>query len=276
MNNLFYFFLNAQQVGNISLLKGISHLLSHNYRGLTRSIFESLLGCMSNGDTLVDEVQESLMTINELYKSDKKLKDNDSKGLFTAFLYFNVTNKPQYNFFRDWVLRNHIFDIKEAKYQTLIEIFKKVSSQTIDVFVAMPYFSEEEIESYNQAYQRVIAKIRERNDQIHISLFPIMQHKGDTYNINNKMIEQINQSHIFIADISNRNINVAFELGYAKNDNNKDVIMFKRESDDTKTPFDYEQDMCHTYNERALHTLENEVFNNIKACLLKRGFTFND
>ena len=43
------------------------------------------------------------------------------------------------------------------------------------------------------------------------------------------MIEQINESNIFIADISNRNVNVAFELGYAKNDHNKSVVMIKRE-----------------------------------------------
>ena len=171
-------------------------------------------------------------------------------------------------------MKHHIFEIQEAKYKTLIDIFDKVSDQTVKVFVAMPYFSEVEVESYNQAYKRVLDKIKAENDQIKISIFDIMQHKGDSYNINNKMIEQINESNIFIADISNRNVNVAFELGYAKNDHNKNVIMIKRESDETRTPFDYEQDMCHKYNQNAIHTLEKIVFDNIKEILLKRGFTF--
>jgi hypothetical protein len=263
------------QIEDVSLLKGINHLLHNNFRSLSKSIFESLIGTIKD-DELVNEVKESLLTVNELYKSNDKLKGNNSEGLFTALLYYNVKDKPKFNFFKEWVLKHHIFEIKEATYQTLIDIFDKVSDQTIKVFVAMPYFSEVEVESYNQAYHRAIDKIKGENDQVKISLFTIMQHKGDTYNINNKMIEQINDSNIFIADISNRNVNVAFELGYAKNDSNKKVVMLKRESDDTRTPFDYEQEMCHTYNEKAIHTLEEVVFNNIKDILLNRGFTFNN
>jgi nucleoside 2-deoxyribosyltransferase len=262
------------QIEDVNLLKGINHLLHNNFRGLSKSIFESLLGSKAE-DELVSEVKESLLTINELYKSQDKLKGNNSEGLFTALLYYNVKDKPKYNFFKEWVLKHHIFEIQEAKYKTLIDIFDKVSDQTVKIFVAMPYFSEDEVESYNQAYKRVLDKIKAENDQIKISLFDIMQHKGDSYNINNKMIEQINESNIFIADISNRNVNVAFELGYAKNDHNKSVVMIKRESDETRTPFDYEQDMCHKYKEKAIHTLEEIVFANIKDILLKRGFTFN-
>lgn len=263
-----------KQIEDPKLLKGINHLLHNNFRGLSKSIFESLIGTMEESK-LVAEVKESLLTVNELYKAQEKLKGNNSEGLFTALLYYNVKDKPKYNFFKEWVLKHHIFDIKEARYQTLIDIFDKVSDQTVKVFVAMPYFSDEEVESYNQAYKRVIDRIEAANDQIKISLFDIMQHKGDSYNINNKMIEQINESNIFIADISNRNVNVAFELGYAKNDSNKSVIMIKRESDETKTPFDYDQDMCHKYKENAIHTLENSIFINVKDILLKRGFTFN-
>jgi len=262
------------QIEDVNLLRGINHLLHNNFRGLSKSIFESLLGSKPE-DELVSEVKESLLTINELYKSQDKLTGNNSEGLFTALLYYNVKDKPKYNFFKEWVLKHHIFEIQEAKYKTLIDIFDKVSDQTVKIFVAMPYFSEDEVESYNQAYKRVLDKIKAENDQIKISLFDIMQHKGDSYNINNKMIEQINESNIFIADISNRNVNVAFELGYAKNDHNKSVVMIKRESDETRTPFDYEQDMCHKYKEKAIHTLEEIVFANIKDILLKRGFTFN-
>ncbi|OFX89770.1 MAG: hypothetical protein A2W99_03825 [Bacteroidetes bacterium GWF2_33_16] len=264
-----------KQIGDINLLKGINHLLHNNFRGLSKSIFESLIGTMED-DKLVTEVKESLLTVNELYKGQEKLKGNNSEGLFTALLYYNVKDKPKYNFFKEWVIKHHIFEIKEARYQTLIDIFDKVSDQTVKVFVAMPYFCMEEVETYNQAYQRVINKIKAENDQIKISLFDIMQHKGDSYNINNKMIEQINDSNIFIADITDRNVNVAFELGYAKNDSNKSVIMIKRESDGTRTPFDYEQDMCHKYKENAIHTLEDIVFDNVKDILLKRGFTFNN
>lgn len=261
------------QIEDPSLLKGINHLLHNNFRSLSKSIFESLIGTIGD-DELVVEVREALFSVNELYKSNGKLNGNNSEGLFTALLYYNVKDKPKFNFFKEWVLKHHIFEIKEATYQTLIDIFDKVSDQTIKVFVAMPYYSVAEVESYNQAYGRVIDKIIGENDQIKISLFPIMQHQGDSYNINNKMIEQINDSNIFIADISNRNVNVAFELGYAKNDSNKNVVMIKRESDTTRSPFDYEQNMCHKYNQDAIHSLELIIYNNIKDILIERGFTF--
>jgi len=139
----------------------------------------------------------------------------------------------------------------------------------------MPYFSEQEIQTYNQAYNRVFQKIRRESPGINIGFYQIMQHKGETYNISNKMIDQINEANLFIVDLSNQNINVAFELGYARSAK-KPTIMIKRESDTSRTPFDYEQDMCHLYNHEAIHTLEDIVFDNIKVELLKRGFIFNN
>ena len=249
---------------------GIRHILSENVRTYARNIFELLLEKKHPIDNIVEEVFEAFKEIEQLYRQNQQLAQNNSEGLFEAFLYYCITDKIRYSFFKEWVLNNDIFEIREARAETIIQIFDKVVDQSIKLFVAMPFFSEEEVETYNQAYQRVAQKISEEYPQVQIKLYPIMQHHGETYNINNKMIEQINACNILIADISGNNINVAYELGYARSKEEKSVIIIKKENDPNKTPFDYEQDMCHTYKANAIHTLETMIKKEIETILKKR------
>ena len=249
---------------------GIKHILIENIRTYARNIFELLLLKGYSKDKIIDDVFEALKVIEQLYLQNNQLAQNNSEGIFSAFIYYCITDKIRYSFFKEWVLNNDIFEIREAKAETIIQIFDKVVDQSVKLFVAMPFFSEEEVETYNQAYQRVVQKISEEHPQVQIKLYPIMQHHGETYNINNKMIEQINACNILIADISGNNINVAYELGYARSKEEKSVIIIKKEQDPNKTPFDYEQDMCHTYKANAIHTLETMIKKEIETILKKR------
>ena len=255
---------------DMTYFNGIHHILSENIRTYARNIFDLLLSKGHPKDNIIDEVFESLKVIEQLYLQNNQLAQNNSEGIFSAFLYYCVTDKIKYTFFKEWVLNHDIFEIKEAKAETIIQIFDKVVDQSIKLFVAMPYFSDAEVETYNQAYRRVVDKIVEENPQLQFDMYPIMQHHGGTYNINNQMIEQIKSCNIFIADISDNNINVAFELGYARPIKHDSVIIIKREGDPNKTPFDYEQDMCHTYKANAIHTLETMIKKEIETILKKR------
>ncbi len=250
--------------------KGIRHILDQNLRTYARNIFELLIERKYPINNIVEDVFEAIKEIEQLYKQNTQLAQNNSEGLFEAFLYYCITDKIKYNFFKDWVLKHDIFEINEAKAETIIQIFDKVADKSVTIFVAMPFFSEDAVESYNQAYQRVVEKIKNENPQLQLDIYPIMQHHGETYNINNKMIEQINACSIFIADISENNINVAFELGYARSKEDKPVIIIKKEGDPNKTPFDYEQDMCHTYKASAIHTLEEKIKTEIETILKKK------
>lgn len=255
------------------IFRNLPHL-KNNHRTIYNKIFSLLLDKGYEESNIVERVFDALKEIEVLYRDDI-FKNNSNKGLLYSFLYYNVTDKTKYNFFKDWVVTNKLFEISEAKAETIINIFDKVVDQNITIFVAMPYYSKDEVTSYNQAYQRVVDKLKTKNTTLKIELYQIMQHEGETYNINNKMIEQIKECTIFVADISNGNINVAFELGYARSIE-KPTIMIKRQNDTNRTPFDYEQDMCHLYNHLALNTLEDVVFNNIKAILVSKGFVFSE
>ena len=260
--------------GNPEILFSNLPHLNDNYRTIYNNIFTLLLDNGYDESNIVENVFDSLKEIEVLYRSNN-FRNNSSKGLLYTFLYYNVTDKIKYHFFKDWVVTNKLFEINEVKAETLIKIFDKVVDQNITIFVAMPYYSKDEVASYNQAYQRVVDKLKTKNATLKIELYPIMQHQGETYNINNNMIEQIKECTIFVADISNGNINVAFELGYARSIE-KPTIMIKRQNDTNRTPFDYEQDMCHSYNHLAPNTLEDIIFNNIKAILVSKGFAFSE
>ncbi|WP_347068752.1 hypothetical protein [Flavobacterium sp. WV_118_3] len=249
--------------------EGIQHIISGKYRTYYNSIFWILLERGEDKDTLVEKVFNSLKAIDLLYSENDSLKANSSFGLLTAFLYYHVQgNKAKFDFFKDWILNNHIFEIQEVKDASLVNIFDKISARSISVFVAMPYYdgSTEIMKTYNDAYNRVISKITANFPHISISLLPIMTHRGETRDIINNMINEIQSCSVFIADITGGNPNVGYELGIARA-LKKPTIIVRQLGDTVKVPFDYEHDVRNPYNEKAISTLEDEVYNNLIGIL---------
>ncbi len=82
------------------------------------------------------------------------------------------------------------------------------------------------------------------------------------------MIGEINQSSIIVADITGGNPNVGYELGIARA-LKKPTIIVRQQGDKKTVPFDYEHDVRNPYNEKAIGTLEEEVYKNIVAILAK-------
>lgn len=250
---------------------GIKHILFEQYRTYYLEIFDRLLDEGEDETKVVDKVFESLKEIDVLYNSIPELKANSSFGLLTAFLYYHVSgNKAMFKFFTEWVISNHIFNVPEATADSFITIFDKIAEQHVMVFVAMPYYGEDQIETYNQAYERVIAKVKADYKQVKIDLYPIMQHEGRTKDIIQNMLNEIKSCRIFISDITTANPNVAYELGYARSIN-KPTIIVKQEDDVNKVPFDYDHDVYKKYKKDAIHTLEQVVYDDIVA-ILKKDF----
>lgn len=257
-------------VVNPEIFTGIEHILLKQYRTYYIQVFRKLLSKEIVPDHIVNQVFESLKAIDQLYLTNDRLKANSSFGLLASFLYYHVEdNKAKYNFFKDWVLSNHIFEVQEIKADSIIKIFDKIAKSNVSVFVAMPYYegSPEIMETFNQAYERVITKIKEKHKHISISLIPIMQYEGKTRDIIVNMINEINHCKIFIADITGGNANVGYELGIARG-LKKPTIIIRQKGDIAKVPFDYEHDVRNPYNEKAIATLEDEVYDNIEAILI--------
>lgn len=262
---------------NPELFTGIEHILAKQYRTYYIEVFHKLLIKGESKENLVNKVFESLKAIDTLYNENDKLKANSSFGLLTTFLYYHIEeNKGKFNLFKKWVLQNHIFEIPEITASSIIKIFDKIAEQEITVFVAMPYYKKNPdiIRGYNEAYERVITKIKEENPSLKISLFPIMEHIGRTQDIVLNFINQIKECKIFIADISEKNPNVAYELGFARSLDKPSIIVIK---DGEPIPFDYGHDNANKYNGNGpLNDLEGIVYDNIKAILQKDyGFVIN-
>ena len=239
-------------------LTGINHIISNKYRTYCIKFFNVL---ENNNETncIVDDVLEALKCIDVLYLENEQLKDNSSFGLLTAFLYYKVTdNTSKFEFFKNWVIENHIFDIKEIKAESIIKIFDKIVEQEIKVFVAMPYFQDNPdiVEEYNTIYRNVINEIS-RDYGVKISLYPIMQNKGETQDQIQDIINKIQDCHIFIADISDNNANVLYETGWARA-LKKPTLLF-REKSSAPPKSDYANDTYHNYEKSCLNISLSEI-----------------
>ena len=252
---------------NPAIFTGVNHILADQYRASYTEIFERLFQDGVNANGIVDKVFESLKRIDVIYTECNELKANSSFGLLTAFLYYHVMgNKAKFDFFKQWVMENDIFEVPEASAESFIAIFDKIAEQTVMVFVAMPYFGQDQIETFNQAYRRVITRVKDTYNQVKIDLYPIMQHEGRTKDIVQNLLNEIKLCKIFIADVTTANSNVAYELGIARSQD-KPTIILKQSEDETEVPFDYDHDIYKGYSRAAIHTLEEVVFQDVVAIL---------
>lgn len=258
---------------NVEDFLGLEHILKDNIRTYSKKIFSIIIEKNQdyNRDNIVKDVFESVKAIEQLYKNESILSQNSSEGLFYAFLYYNITDKSKYHFFKDWVFKNNIFNIKEVKGETIINIFDKVVENKIKVFVAMPYFggNVEIISDYNKIYSETIQNINSKYP-IDISLYPIMCNKGETQDQIQDIINKIKDCSIFFADITDNNANVLYELGWARALNKKVVLVKTTESEKPKS--DYQNDTYHLYDDSARGVSLGKVIEDNIVVILQTSF----
>lgn len=237
-----------KQINPDVLFEGFKHILKDNYRTNFNDIFIRLINDGIAEEDAITKTINSLQAVNQLYNENASLKANDSFGLLTSFLWYHIKGIDKFNAFRNWILNNHIFEIKEVKADSLIKIFDKLISQKIDVFVAMPYFdgNPEIIKEYNKIYGDVISSIATRY-KVNISLYPIMCNKGETSDQIQDIINKIQQARIVFVDTTDNNANVLYELGWARALGKKVVIVKREGSAPTKS--DIQNDTWHEYND---------------------------
>lgn len=123
---------------------------------------------------------------------------------------------------------------------------KQIQRGEINIFVAMPYYSQDDIKQFNLSYKKVITEIIKKKPKLkdRLKLFPIMEHVGETKNILNYIDSCIDKCQIFIADVSNDpskndivNPNVMYELGVARQ-KGKPCIIIRNELNKNELIFD--------------------------------------
>ena len=221
---------------------------------------------------VVDKVLNALQAINTLYEENPKFKANDSFGILTALLYYKIKDEgSKFEMFKLWILNNNIFEVQEVTADSLIEIFDKISSKELKVFVAMPYFDgdSEVIADYNEIYKSAISEINGKYG-VHLSLFPIMINKGETQDQIQDIINKIQSCAIFFADITDNNANVSYEMGWARALKKKVIIVRRKGAEPPKS--DYVNDTYHEYNDSARQSSLKKVIKENIIEELKKGY----
>lgn len=242
---------------------GIQHIIGANHRTCYMEIFRILEEPNKN----VENVLDALKHIDRIYDSNDKLKANSSFGLLYGFLYYWIQGeKGKFTMFKNWILTNNLFETEEVSAENFIKIFDKIAEQDIKVFIAMPFFSKEEVEAHDDVYKTVIDEIK-NNYHINISHYQIMAYTGNTIEIVQDILNKIEECGIFVANISDNNPNVTYEMGWARALRKPTILLREESSDAPKS--DYKMLYHATYKKEAHPTLRKAVRDNIEAILIK-------
>jgi|GEM_PF-2994664 len=226
---------------------------------------------MLNKDTLpkpLSQICEILTEINDpdlgtdefdtLFKDATKLLDQS--GSFTycreqfSDILFQLAFYTRYrsDTFQDAVLKLKLVDKWLEKYKYTGDTFSKaskifdvaykfISASPKTIFMAMQYKSEQIVTDYNGALNRAVQTINSLGGSIEVEAYPIMTGKGKTVNIVNDIYKKIEECSIFVADITENNPNVMYELGIAYN-KKKPILIVKERGKKTRIPSDISLD----------------------------------
>ena len=103
--------------------------------------------------------------------------------------------------------------------------------------MAMQYKSEEIVRDYNGALQRAVTTLNNMGSNVELIAYPIMTGEGRSINITSDIYKKIENCSVFLADTTEANPNVMYELGIAYNQK-KPIIMVRDEKEERKVPSD--------------------------------------
>ncbi len=221
------------------------------------------IGDENNANKIIKALEE----VNQEFRPYQTIKTIKNQAFMLSALHLYLIGAPISSFLT-WVSSNHLGGLTDVTAQSILDIYLKIHSNEYKLFVAMPYYSTEEIRTYNQIYTQVIDKLNSENPTLNLSMFEIMTHHGATKDIVVDMFQKIDNSHIFIADITEARANVAYELGYARAKNTPTILVRKTE-DKVDVPFDYEHDTRVPYNPLHSVDFQDKLYHHIKAILIK-------
>jgi len=212
-----------------------------------------------------------MLSVDQLYSDEEKLRGNRCSGLLEALIHYRVDNVSKFVQFKNWIVHNHLFEVNEITAESLIRIFDKVFSTEIKVFVAMPYFDGDEniIREYNKIYKEVVSEIQTKY-KCNICVYDIMDNYGATQDQIQDIINKIKVCDIFVADITDNNPNVSYELGWARALDKKVILVKKEGSSEPKS--DYRNDTYHDYNDNCRSISLKKVINDNILEILEKNY----
>ena len=142
--------------------------------------------------------------------------------------------------------------------------YKHISVSPKYVFMAMQYKSEQIVMDYNGALQRAVTTLNNMGANVEIIAYPIMTGSGKSVNITTDIYEKIENCSVFLADTTEANPNVMYELGIAYN-KKKPIIMVREKGKHIKVPSDIISDYYYSFD--GMTELESLFVKHIKKIM---------
>jgi hypothetical protein len=120
-------------------------------------------------------------------------------------------------------------------------IFKKDFDQKArSVFIAMSFNEDQNLEDIGKAIDEAIDKYNEEHPNTKLAPRRIDKQKGASYEIPARVFNEIDQSRLVIADLTDEKPNVYCEVGYAKSNNIPFILTFHKRTSTDIPPWDRE------------------------------------
>lgn len=200
-----------------------------------------------------------------------------------ALVYYALLDEAQLNAFIKWAQMNGINqivnpdDLSVDSSSNLINMFEQIyQSKKNEVFVSMQ-FGESQSELIYEKIIRAIELFNQKHSGNRLNLHPIRIDRTieqNTYSIQDKILEAIQNCSLIIADLSSHNINVYHEIGYAMGiaKSNKMlpnmILLYKENTDHNKDNTDVDKFIG--FNLRNLSQLRFKDYDQLVEGLLKR------
>ena len=170
------------------------------------------------------------------------------------------------NLIDSWLEKYNYTGTTFTKASKVFDIaYRFITTSPKYIFMAMQYKSEQIVNDYNGALKRAVHTINNLGGSIEVEAYPIMTGKGKSVSIINDIYKKIEACSIFIADITENNPNVMYELGVAY-DKNKPILIVRERGKKTKIPSDIYLD--YRYEFGGIEELEQLFVNHIRAILI--------
>lgn len=200
-----------------------------------------------------------------------------------ALVYYALLDENQLNAFVKWAQINGINqivnpdDLSVDSSSNLINMFEQIyQSKKNEVFVSMQ-FGDSQSELIYEKIIRAIELFNQKHSGNRLNLHPIRIDRTieqNTYSIQDKILEAIQNCSLIIADLSSHNINVYHEIGYAMGiaKSNKMlpnmILLYKENTDHNKDNTDVDKFIG--FNLRNLSQLRFKDYDQLVEGLLKR------
>lgn len=275
----FYFTKQINETDISVYFTNLNTLLNGKFLTTFLKFFKLLLEneVIEKSDDEITKVIEALSYINSNVYNNRLLKNSNNSSIFSAFLYYQIKSPELINFLGEWVLKNEIYQIEELEPNSIIKIMDNIANHKVKkVFVAMPYWSHQKVTEYNKLFKEALLEVQESiNLPFTLELFPIMRNRGASERIDARLLNQIRECDIFVAELTGANINVLYETAFAEGQN-KPSLLIKKENDideegnEVTLPFDMDKRQYVPYPEDEYYERIKSIVKNNLPVILKK------